>query len=62
MEHMLCECRRNKHGVPRSSIERMLEKYEHRLSVERILNSERPSNKTTPSLEKTAPTEQAKER
>ncbi len=54
--------RRNKHGVPRNSIERMLEKYEHRMSVERILNSEQPSSKTTPTVKKVTPSEQSKDR
>ncbi len=51
-------CRRNKHGVPRAAIERMLEKYEHRMSVERILTSERPDK--APPTNKTTPTEQGK--
>ena len=39
--------RRNKHGVSRAAIERMLEKYEHRTSVERILNSHPPEKYNT---------------
>lgn len=43
-------CRRNSHGVPRESIERMAERYERNVTVESILSSQHPPERREPPL------------
>ena len=40
--------RRNSHGVPRYSLEKMLERYDHRVTLETIIISQQPERKQPP--------------
>ena len=44
---MLC-FRRNSHGVPRQSLEKMLERYDHRVTLATIITSQQPERKPLP--------------
>ena len=44
----ICLCRRNSHGVSRQHLEKMLERYDHRVTLESIIVSQLHERKPTP--------------